>query len=114
ESLGARAIDPEGFTEHGPFDVVLELVGGPNLPDNLNALNMSGRIVVIGIGAGAKSEVNLGALRGKRAHLTGSMLRPRPLEQKAEAMRLVEHEVLPLFESGELKVPVSATFPLDE
>jgi NADPH:quinone reductase len=51
---------------------------------------------------------------GKRAHLTGSTLRPRPLEQKAQAMRLVEHEVLPLFESGDLTVPVAATFPLDE
>jgi NADPH:quinone reductase len=114
ESLGAEVIDPEGFAEHGPFDVVLELVGGPNLPDNLQALNMDGRIIVIGIGAGAKSEINLGRVMGKRAHLTGSLLRPRPLEQRAEAMRLVEREVLPLFESGDLKVPVSATFPLDE
>jgi NADPH:quinone reductase len=114
ESLGAKAIDPEEFTEHGPFDVVLELVGGPNLPGNLSAVEIGGRIVVIGIGAGAKSEINLGAVMGKRAHLTGSTLRPRPLEEKAAAMRLVEHEVLPLFESGALRVPVSATRPLDE
>jgi NADPH:quinone reductase len=114
ESLGATAIDPEGFAEHGQFDVVLELVGAPNLPDNLGALSMDGRIVVIGIGAGPKSEINLLAVIGKRAHLTGSTLRPRPLEQKAQAMRLVEHEVLPLFESGDLTVPVAATFPLDE
>jgi NADPH2:quinone reductase len=114
ESLGAKAIDPEEFTEHGPYDVVLELVGGPNLLGNLSALEIGGRIVVIGIGAGAKSEINLGALMGRRAHLTGSMLRPRPLEEKAAAMRLVEHEVLPLFESGALRVPVSASFPLDE
>jgi NADPH:quinone reductase len=114
ESLGAKGIDPEEFTEHGPFDLVLELVGGPNLPGDLNALGMDGRIVVIGIGAGAKSDINLGAMMGKRARLTGSMLRPRPLEEKAAAMRLVEHEVLPLFESGELEVPVSATFSLDD
>ena len=114
ESLGAKAIQPEGFAEHGPFDVVLELVGAPNLPENFEALDTGGRVVVIGVGAGAKSEINLLAVMGKRAHLTGATLRPRPLEQKAEAMRLVEHEVLPLFESGQLKVRVSATFRLDE
>ena len=114
ESLGATAIDPEGFAEQGPFDVVLELVGAPNMPDNLKALAGGGRIVVIGIGAGAKAEISLLAVMGKRAQLSGSTLRPRPLEEKAQAMRLVEHEVLPLFEAGELRVPVAATFPMDE
>src|SRR5256885_679379 len=93
ESLGATAIDPEGFAEHGPFDVVLELVGAPNVPDNLGALETGGRIVVIGIGAGAKGELNLGALMGKRGRISASTLRPRPLEEKAAATRLVEHEV---------------------
>ena len=66
--LGAHeVIDPEGFAEHGPFDVVLELVGAPNLPGDLQALATSGRIVVIGVGGGAKAEVNLCALMGKRA-----------------------------------------------
>jgi len=114
EALGATAIDPEGFAERGPFDVVLELVGAPNMPDNLQALAAGGRIVVIGIGAGAKAEIHLAALMGKRARLTGSTLRARPLEEKARAMRLVEHEVLPLFESGDLRVPVADTFGLDE
>jgi NADPH:quinone reductase len=114
EKLGAGAIDPEGFEDHGPFDVVLELVGAPNIPGNVKALASGGRIVVIGVGAGAKTEVNLLAIMGKRARLTGSLLRPRPLEEKARATRLVEHEVLPLFESGDLIVPVAATFPLDE
>src|SRR4051812_45031418 len=47
EELGAQAIDPEGFEEHGPFDVVLELVGAPNMPGNLKALETGGRIAVI-------------------------------------------------------------------
>src|SRR3954470_16902870 len=73
--LGAdEVIDPEGFADHGPFDVVLELVGGPNVPENLRALRTGARIVVIGIGAGAKAEVNLGALMGKRATLRASTL----------------------------------------
>ena len=51
---------------------------------------------------------------GKRATVRGSTLRARPLEEKAAAMRAVEKEVLPLFERGELDVPVAETFPLDE
>ncbi|MGE5637036.1 MAG: alcohol dehydrogenase catalytic domain-containing protein [Nocardioidaceae bacterium] len=114
ERLGARAIAPEGFAEHGPFDVILELVGAPNLGEDVRALATGGRIAVIGIGAGAKAELNLALLLARRGRVMGSTLRPRPLEEKAIAMRLVEREVLPLFERGELTVPIAATFPLDE
>jgi NADPH:quinone reductase len=112
--LGGEAIAPDKFEEEGPFDVVLELIGAPNMAGNLNALATGGRIVVIGVGAGFKAEVNLLAVMGKRATIGGSTLRARPLEQKAIAMRRVEAEVLPLFESGALTVPVAATFPLAE
>jgi NADPH:quinone reductase len=114
ERLGAAAIDPAGFEEAGPFDVILELVGAPNLPGNLNALSTGGRIAIIGVGAGFKAELNLLALMGKRARIHGSTLRARPLEEKAIAARLVEREVLPLFESGALAVPVADSFPLGE
>ena len=53
-ALGVNAIAPDGFEEHGPFDVVLELVGAPNLAGNLAALADRGRISVIGVGAGAQ------------------------------------------------------------
>ena len=115
EELGARVIAPEGFAEHGPFDVVLELVGAGNLAENLEALATNGRIAVIGVGgSGPVSEINLLAVMGKRARIHGSTLRSRPLEEKAIAMRRVEREVLPLFEAGRLVVPVAATFRLDE
>jgi putative PIG3 family NAD(P)H quinone oxidoreductase len=114
EELGAEAIDPEGFEEQGPFDVVLELVGAPNMPGNLQALATRGRIVVIGVGAGVKFELNLLALMGKRARVHGSTMRARPLEEKAIASRLVEKQVLPLFDSGALTVPVAATYPIDQ
>jgi NADPH2:quinone reductase len=113
-ALGAEVIAPEGFAEHGPFDVVLELVGGPNMADNLQALATGGRIAVIGVGAGNKSELNLLALMGKRARIHGSTLRARPLEEKALVARGVEHEVLPLFDAGRLRVPVADTFALDD
>jgi NADPH2:quinone reductase len=112
-ALGAEAVlDPEGFEAHGPFDVVLELVGAPNLPGDLKALGTGGRIVVIGVGAGFKAEVNLLALMSKRATLRGSTLRARPLEEKAATARAVEREVLPLLAAGRLRVPVAETFAL--
>jgi NADPH:quinone reductase len=114
EELGARAIAPEGFEEQGEFDVVLELVGAPNLAANLGSLATGGRIVVIGVGGGAKAELNLLALMGKRGRIMASTLRARPLEEKADAMRKVEKHVLPLVEAGAVKVPVAETFPLDE
>ncbi len=112
--LGADAIAPEGFAERGPFDVILELVGSPNLADNLQALATGGRIVVIGVSAGAKGELNLLALMGKRARIHGSTLRARPPEEKALLARRLEHEVLPLFESGALHVPIAEILPLDQ
>jgi NADPH:quinone reductase len=104
----------EGFAEHGPFDVVLELVGAPNLGEDLQSLALGGRIVVIGVSAGAKCELNMLALMGKRARIQGSMLRSRPLEEKALVARRMEHEVLPLFETGALRVPIAETFPLSD
>jgi NADPH:quinone reductase len=113
-ALGAEVIACEGFAEHGPFDVILELVGAPNLAEDLEALAIGGRITVIGVASGAKGELNLLALMGKRARIHGSTLRTRSLEDKALVARLVEREVLPLFEEGELRVPVADTFPLDQ
>ena len=113
-ALGVNAIAPEEFVDAGPFDVILELVGAPNWPGNLEALALRGRIVVIGVGAGAKIELDLRALMFKRARIMASTMRSRPLEEKAIATRLVEKAVLPGFVSGDLSVPVAATFPLDD
>jgi NADPH:quinone reductase len=113
-ALGAEAIDPTDTGEHGPYDVILELVGAPNLATNLRALATGGRITVIGVGAGAKAELDLLALMATRSSIRGSTLRPRPLEGKADAARRMEAQVLPLFANGRLRVLVEAAFPLDE
>jgi NADPH:quinone reductase-like Zn-dependent oxidoreductase len=112
-ALGVQAIAPQGFSDYGPFDVILELVGAINLDENLDALATGGRIAVIGVGAGAKTEINLQKLMGKRGRIHGSTLRSRPIEEKAIAARLVEKMVLPGFASGDLSVPVCGTFPLE-
>lgn len=113
-TLGAHVIEPAGFAEHGPFDVILELVGAVNLAENLKALETGGRIVVIGTGAGAKGEINLGLLMIKRARMYGSTLRARPLEGKALTARAVERSVLPLLAAGTVKVPIAETFELSD
>jgi NADPH:quinone reductase len=112
--LGATVVDPSEFTDAGPFDVILELVGAVNMPANLSALATGGRIAVIGIGAGATAEVNLMALMRARGRIHGSTLRARPLEDKARAARAVERHVLPLVARGALTVPIATTFPFTE
>jgi NADPH:quinone reductase len=111
-ALGVQAVPPEGFAGHGPFDVILELVGAPNVPEDLQALALRGRLCVIGVGAGAKAEIDLRVLMGKRGTIHASTLRARSLEEKAAAARAVERAVLPGFASGDLSIPVTATFPL--
>jgi NADPH:quinone reductase len=112
--LGAHVIDPEAFAEQGPYDVILELVGAPNLPGDLAALEVGGRITTIGIGAGAKAEVNLGLLMAKRARIHGSMLRARPIEEKALTARAMERSVLPLLANGDVRALIAETYPLSE
>jgi NADPH:quinone reductase len=114
EKLGAKVISPEGFIEHGPFDVILELVGAPNLDGNLQALATKGRIAVIGVGAGAKGELNLRMLMQARGRIHASTLRARPLEDKALTARAMERSVLPMFEAGTLTVPIAATYALEQ
>jgi putative PIG3 family NAD(P)H quinone oxidoreductase len=110
--FGATVVAPEDFTEHGPFEVILELIGAVNMMDNLKSLETGGRITVIGMGAGAKGEINLGLLLMKRARIHGSTLRSRPLELKAATARAMERSVLPLLASGAVRVPVAETYPL--
>lgn len=113
-ALGATVLDPAELDGSGPFDVVLELVGAPNLAADLVALAIGGRVVIIGVGAGSRAELDLRVVMDRRATLSGSTLRPRPLEAKADAARRVEGQVLPLVAAGRVRVPVAARFPLEE
>jgi NADPH:quinone reductase-like Zn-dependent oxidoreductase len=111
--LGAAAvIDPGQVGEHGPYDVVLELVGAASLPTALPALAVTGRVVVIGVGSGARIELDLQQLMSKRARLFASTLRARRREEKAAVAAAVTAHVLPLLGAGRLQVPVSETFAL--
>jgi NADPH:quinone reductase-like Zn-dependent oxidoreductase len=116
EALGAtRAIDPEAVAEHGPYDVVLELVGAASLTSGvLTTLAPEARVVVIGVGGGSRLELDLLGLMAARASIAGATLRARTLEGKAAAAHAMADDLLALFADGSLHVPLLATYPLPE
>ena len=111
--LGATAVDPSEVGAHGPFDLVLELVGGVSLAANLRTLATGGRMAVIGVGAGGHVELDLLALMSRRARVMGSMLRSRSVEEKALAAGRVEAELLPWVEAGRVRVVVEVSYDLE-
>ncbi|MFO1073120.1 MAG: NAD(P)H-quinone oxidoreductase [Geminicoccaceae bacterium] len=124
EALGAsRAIDyrSEDFvavarelTEGRGVDVILDMVGGPYVARNLQALAVEGRLVQIAWLQGAKVEANFMALMLKRLTWTGSTLRARPVAEKGAIAAALEAEVLPLLAQGRVRPVIHATFPLAE
>lgn len=121
EGLGVEPVDDGGFaaavleaTGGRGADVVLELVGAPHFPGNLDALAPKGRIVVVGVGAGHEVPLSLRALMGKRATLRGTVLRARALEEKAAAVRAFEREVVPGLASGRLRARIDSVFPAEQ
>jgi putative PIG3 family NAD(P)H quinone oxidoreductase len=93
-------------------DVVLELVGGGYLAEDLACAAPRGRIVLVGLMGGARAELDLAAILRKRIALHGTVLRSRPLEEKIAAMRAFERHVVPLIAAGKLRAVVDRTFPL--
>jgi len=95
-------------------DVVLDIVGGDNLARNLSALAVRGSIVQVGLLGAGEATVPLRRLMAKRARLVGTVLRARPLEEKIALSRRFAREVLPLFESGRLRIVIDRRYGLDE
>lgn len=95
-------------------DVILDVIGGPYWAANMASLAPLGRMVIVGTMGGAKIEVDLGALMGKRLRVHGTTLRARPLEQKAAVTQAFIHRVLPLIERGAVRPVIDRVYPLDE
>jgi len=119
ERLGAdRAINyrEQDFAKElrGAVDVVLDMVGGSYTARNIDCLAPRGRLVQIAVQDGMEATINLAKIMQKRATLTGSTMRPRTVEEKAQIARELKEHVWPLLESGKVKVLVDRIFPLDE
>jgi NADPH:quinone reductase-like Zn-dependent oxidoreductase len=92
----------------GDYDVILELVGGANLQQNLTRIATGGRVVVIGVGAGRSAEIDFGLLMAKRGRISASTLRARSADEKAK----VVHRLATL-DLERFTVPVEATYPFE-
>jgi putative PIG3 family NAD(P)H quinone oxidoreductase len=93
-------------------DVVLDIVGGDYLQRNIEVLALDGRLVMVGQMRGPKSQLNTTPMFRKRLTITASTLRARSVAEKAALANEVREHVWPLLESGQVQVPVHATFPL--
>jgi len=93
-------------------DVVLDMVGGPYFPRNVEVLATEGRLVEIATLQGAKAELNIQTIMQRRLTITGSTLRARPIADKGAIAEAVHRHVWPLLESGAVKPILYATFPL--
>jgi NADPH:quinone reductase-like Zn-dependent oxidoreductase len=117
-SEGALVVTPDSAAERvaalGGADVVLELIGAPNLDLDFSALALKGRIVIVGTGAGEQAGISLRALMAKRASLRGTMLRARPLEEKAAAVQAFARSVVPLLAAGRALPEIDRVFPAAE
>jgi NADPH:quinone reductase-like Zn-dependent oxidoreductase len=115
---GALVVTPDSaadrITALGGADVVLELIGAPNLDFDFSMLALKGRIVIVGTTAGHEGAVSLRTLMGKRASLRGTMLRARPLEEKAAAVQAFDRSVVPLLAAGRALPDIDRVFPADE
>ncbi len=99
--------------EHG-VDVVLDMVAGSYVAREIECLAEDGRIVIIAVQGGVKAEFNAGQLLRRRLTVTGSTLRPRPVEFKAAITRELRERVWPLLENGKVKPVIHASFKAED
>ena len=95
-------------------DVILDVVGAPYFEKNLDTLAPLGRLLLVGLLGGPTASVDLGSIMGKRLRILGTVLRPRPLEEKIALSQRFQTLLLPLFGENRLKPVVDRVFPLEE
>lgn len=93
------------------FNVILDLVGGPYVQASVNTLALKGRMLLVGTVAGRDARLDLGRVLGKRAHLIGTVLRARSLEEKIAVTKAFARDVVPLFATGKLRTAIDREFP---
>jgi putative PIG3 family NAD(P)H quinone oxidoreductase len=103
----------EAVRKHGEPSVVLELIGGPYVDEDIRTVGVLGRIVLVGLLAGGRQEIDLGGILRKRLRIFGTVLRARPLEEKIAAMRSFEAHVVPLLQRRLIAPVIDAVMDLD-
>jgi NADPH:quinone reductase len=109
---GAFAGEVLGRTAGRGADVVLDLVGGAYVAESIACVALLGRVVVVGLMAGTRAEIDLASLLHKRVELRGTVLRARPLEEKILAAQWLDRRLAPLFAARTLRPVVDRVFPL--
>lgn len=109
---GKFAAQVKDITGGAGVDLVLDLVGGDYIGEDIHCAGQKGRIIVVGLVAGLHSSVDFGQVLKKRLTIKGTTLRMRPLEEKIIAARLLQNQIVPLFEKGLLKPVIDKVFPL--
>lgn len=94
--------------------VILDLVGAPYLDANLRLLGLRGRMVVVGLTAGAQGQLNMGVLLRKRLTIVGTVLRARPIEEKIALAREFSQRIIPFFDNGRLRPVIDRVFSFAE
>jgi len=113
-SRGEWAAQVEAAIGAEGVQALVDLAGGNYLEGNMRVLALRGRIVVVGLTAGATAPFNMGVLLRKRLTIVGTSLRGRPLEEKIALAREFSERIVPLFEAGRLKPVVDRVFPFAE
>jgi putative PIG3 family NAD(P)H quinone oxidoreductase len=93
-------------------DVVLDVIGGDYVERNIASLAVKGHIIQVGVMAGKPMPFNVGLLLGKRASITGTVLRARPLDEKIAITQRFASEMLPLFDTGALKPVIDSSYSI--
>lgn len=102
------------ITNKRGVDVILDHIGAQYLQDNMKSLALAGTLMLIGVMGGIKAELNLATMMVKRQRIIGSVLRSRPIAEKAAIITKFEAAVMPLIAAGDVTPLVDATFPLEE
>lgn len=117
-ALGVPVTDPKSFageaTSLGAIDAVVDLVGGAYFEQTLACLGQRGRLLIVGLTAGAKAELNLAQLLRNRINVRGTNLRSRGLDEKIALVREFERRILPAFSTGRLQPIVDRSFSMEE
>lgn len=102
------------YTDKRGVDVILDHLGGSYLAQNVRSLAVGGRLAVIGVMGGRKGELDVGRLLASRLSVLGSVLRPRPVEEKAAIIRAFEREVMPHFAERRIAPLIHRVYPLEQ